>query len=93
MTTEARIKKDLRLYLTGIGAFWSNIQGGPGSKPGDPDMVVCYKGRYIGIEAKTKDGRQSEIQKVREKEIINAGGQYWVVRSVDDLKEKIEAMK
>ena len=56
-------------------------------------MVVCYKGRYIGIEAKTKDGRQSEIQKVREKEIINAGGQYWVVRSVDELKEKIEAMK
>lgn len=93
MTAEGRIKKELRQYLTDIGAFWSNVQGGPGSKPGDPDMVVCYKGIYIGIEAKTDVGKQSDIQRLREKEIHRAGGIYWVIRSVEELKEKIEAIE
>lgn len=93
MTSEGRIKADIRRYLTGVGAFWSNVQGGAGSKPGDPDMVVCYKGRYIGLEAKTEDGRQSPIQKVREAEIKSAGGVYAVVRSVSDVKEILEAVE
>lgn len=91
--TEGRIKQRLRIYLSSIGAFWSNVQGGRGSKPGDPDIVVCYKGRYIGIESKTPENRLSKIQKERRTEIINAGGQYWVIRSLDELKKKIEELK
>ena len=90
MTSEGRIKADIRRFLTESGAFWSNVQGGPGSKPGDPDIVVCYKGRYIGLEAKTDTGRQSPIQKVRESEIRDAGGIYAIVMSVDDVKEILE---
>ena len=90
MTSEGRIKADIRRFLTESGAFWSNVQGGPGSKPGDPDIVVCYKGRYIGLEAKTDTGRQSPIQKVREDEIRDAGGVYAIVRSVDDVREILE---
>lgn len=90
MITEARIKADIRRFLTESGAFWSNVQGGPGSKPGDPDIVACYKGRYIGLEAKTETGRQSDIQKVRESEIRDAGGVYAVVRSVDDVRKVLE---
>lgn len=86
-TPEGRLKGDIRRFLTDSGAFWSNVQGGPGSKPGDPDIVVCYKGLYIGLEAKSSDGRQSPIQKVREKEILASGGIYKIVRSVEDVKE------
>ena len=93
MTPEGRIKKELRRYLSDIGAFWSNVQGGPGSKPGDPDMVICYEGRYIGIEAKTRDGKQSEIQRLRQGEIQRAGGLYWVIRSLDELKERIKEIQ
>lgn len=92
-TPEGRLKTEIRRLLRESGAFWSNVQGGPGSKPGDPDIVVCYKGRYIGIEAKSEDGRQSEIQKTREQEIIDAGGIYRIVRKIDDVKKILEEIQ
>lgn len=92
-TEESRIKTEIRKYLNGIGAFWSNVQGGPGSKPGDPDIVVCYKGRYIGLEAKTLTGKQSPIQKIRMGEIRDAGGIYEIVRSVEDVKRVMEKIE
>lgn len=91
-TPEGKIKADIKAYLDDIGAFWSMIKGGAHSKPGDPDMVACYRGRYIGIEAKTPTGVQSEIQKLREKQITAAGGTYILARSVDDVIDTIEAL-
>lgn len=91
-TPEGRLKAEIRRLLTESGAFWSNVQGGPGSKPGDPDIIACYKGRYVGLEAKSKDGRQSPIQKVRESEIVNAGGIYRIIRTKEEVKEILEGI-
>ena len=82
---EAEFKKTLKHYLDMRGAFWSVIQGGAGSKQGDPDMVICYRGRYIAIEAKTPVGRLSGWQKTRKVEIEKAGGIYIVARTISDL--------
>lgn len=83
---ESRIKSEIRKYLESRGAFWTGIPEGSFGKPGDPDMVVCYKGRFIAMEGKTIAGRLRDIQKARMKQIENAGGIYAVVRSVDDAK-------
>ena len=93
MMPEAKLKTEIRRYLNGIGAFWSNVQGGPGSKPGDPDIVVCYKGRYIALEAKSPTGVQSPIQKVRMYEIRDSGGIYEIVRTLDDVKKIMETIE
>lgn len=90
MMPEAEIKKKIKDYLKEIGAFWSAIKGGAHSKPGDPDLVVCYKGKFIGIEAKTQTGVQSPMQKLREQQIKDAGGIYILARSVDDVKEGLK---
>lgn len=82
---ESQLKKTLKHILDMRGAFWSSVQGGAGSKPGDPDMVVCYRGIYVAIEAKTPTGRLSGWQKTRKAEIERAGGIYVVVRCVTDL--------
>lgn len=92
MTPEAQLKTEIRRYLESIGAFWSNVQGGPGSKPGDPDMIVCFKGRYVALEAKSPTGLLSPIQKARRNEIRDAGGIYEVVRTIDDVKKIMEAI-
>lgn len=92
-TPEGTLKRDIRRFLTESGAFWSNVQGGPGSKPGDPDIVVCFRGRYIGLEAKSHNGRQTPIQRTRENEIRNAGGIYAIVRTVDDVKVVLEGIE
>lgn len=68
------------------------MTGGAYSKPGDPDLVVCYRGLYIGIEAKTPDGVQSRIQKTRQAQIEEAGGVYLLARSVDDVRRFIESL-
>jgi len=56
-------------------------------RPGLPDIVCCHMGKIIGLEVKTKTGRQSQSQKKAEQEIKAAGGEYHVVRSVADVKE------
>jgi len=55
-------------------------------KPGTPDISVCFKSKYWGLEIKTKTGRQSSSQKKAEAEILAAGGQYLIIRSLDDIK-------
>ena len=55
-------------------------------KPGTPDISVCYKGMYFGLEIKNEKGRQSASQKKAEEEIVAAGGRYELVRSLDDIK-------
>lgn len=90
MTPESQIKKEIKKYLESIGAFWSAVTGGGYSKPGDPDLIACFHGRYIAIEAKTPTGVQSPIQKKRMAEIKEAGGVYILARSVEDVAEVIE---
>lgn len=90
MTEEGDLKSRIRSYLTSKGIYWANIQAGPGSKPGDPDIVMCLDGRFVGIEAKARKGVQSDIQKKRQREIEETKGRYYIVRSMDDIKRIIE---
>lgn len=69
------------------------VTGGPFSKPGDPDMVVCYRGVYLAIEAKTPTGRLREDQKIRQKEIEAAGGIYLVARYVEDVEDALRRIR
>lgn len=56
-------------------------------RPGTPDISVVWQGHFIGLEIKTDKGRQSEVQKIAEKEIINAGGHYYIIRRIEDVWE------
>lgn len=94
VTPEQKIKADLKRFIDGRGGYWAVIQGGPFSKPGDPDIVCFFPGdgRFIGIEAKTPTGVQSPIQKSRQAEIERKGGIYLLVRSLDDLKHQLREL-
>jgi len=54
-------------------------------KPGLPDIVCCIDGKFVGIEVKTKIGRQSKIQKIAQKQIENANGEYYLIRSIQEV--------
>lgn len=78
-----------KIYLFRSGAGQVQTQAGrffKTGKPGCPDISVCFCGRYYGIEIKTATGRQSALQKQAEADIIAAGGEYYIVRSLDDIK-------
>lgn len=57
------------------------------SKQGVPDIIVCYKGKWIGLELKGTKGVQSDYQKQAEAAIKLAGGEYYIIR---DLQEVID---
>lgn len=84
MTPEGKLKKDIKAALDQCGAFWSMIPGGAYAKIGDPDMIACYKGCYIAVEAKAGTV-QSDWQKLRQQQIEAANGIYLVAESVEDV--------
>lgn len=60
---------------------------------GSPDILACYRGRFLGIEVKAKDGKQREAQVNFQRALERAGGVYVVARSVDDALSAIEAIQ
>lgn len=59
---------------------------------GVPDITVCLKGgKFVGIEVKAPDKKNnvSQWQSTVKGDIERLGGQYWVVTSVDEVKELI----
>lgn len=51
---------------------------------GSPDIIVVEDGRYIGLEVKTPTGKQSKAQKEFQDALEAAGGDYYILRSLDD---------
>jgi hypothetical protein len=87
MDIETDITTKICRYLDSLaGCFYYKAHGGGFSKRGIPDIIVCYKGHYIGIESKTPKGVLSNTQRYIGTRISRAGGIYFVARCVDDVK-------
>lgn len=52
---------------------------------GSPDIVVIKDGRYIGIECKASNGKQSEHQFKFQQDLEDAGGLYILAHTLDDV--------
>lgn len=63
------------------------------TEKGLPDVLMIYKGRYIGIEIKAGKDKLSDDQKKRKFEIERAGGVYFECRSTDDFLMFFEGLK
>ena len=85
---ERDIVAAIKKYLTSLGSdvfFWKE-HGGPYGTSGIPDIICCYKGRFIGMECKLPGGRLTELQKRAISKINAAGGIARRVESVEDAK-------
>lgn len=90
MTPESEIKKKIKDYIESRGGFWTAVKGGAHSKTGDPDLIVCYKGRFVGVEVKTCTGKVSDWQMLRKGQIESAGGIFCIARCVEDVKGALD---
>lgn len=90
MTPESKIKKQIKEYIRKVGGYITPIPGGAYGDNGAPDLVACINGRFVAIEAKAGQGEQSPWQKLRQKQIENAGGVYIVAYGVEDVVDAIE---
>lgn len=72
---------NMGVYDAKLGKFRTS-----GTKKGIPDIIGIHKGRFISVEIKIGTDRQSDDQKLREQEIIKAGGLYYIAKDFDSFK-------
>ena len=85
MTPEAKIKAEISAYLKKIGAYeFRPVQRGLGKTT--VDHLACYKGRFVGIEAKVWPKMPTPRQARVLANIRDAGGWAIVAHSVLDVK-------
>jgi hypothetical protein len=85
---EGKLYRRIKAYLEGRGAFVVKIHGGDNvfQEAGLPDLFVCYKGYFIGLEVKTDVGKPSPRQLAVLRRIERAGGVGEVVTSVEQVE-------
>ena len=62
-------------------------------RAGLPDLFICYRGRFIGLEVKTPIGTINPLQRYTLDEIKRCGGVGEFVRSVDEVRNVLKEIK
>lgn len=99
-TPEGRVKKAIVAYLSFIpnceifpvstmgvyDAAQKRFRKSVG-RIGTPDLLLCYRGVFVGIEVKSKTGRLTDEQKEIGACIESAGGVWGVAKNMEDVRE------
>ena len=89
---EKLIELEIKDYLTKTGWFVFKIsQPSTHSRniKGLPDLFALKQGCWVLIEVKSPSGKQSPEQANLERVIVEHGGEYILVHSLDELIEKL----
>jgi len=87
MTPEGKVKKKVKKILDDLKAYhFSPMTAGYG-RSGVPDIIVCYKGKFIGIECKAGNNEPTLLQKHNMKLINDNQGLAFVINesNIDEL--------
>lgn len=93
-TPESRVKARVKRILDDYGVYhFSPATGGYG-RSGVPDIIGCYRGRFIAIECKAGDNEPTALQRRELMRIHEADGLAWVVNEnvVDEIGEWLEGL-
>jgi hypothetical protein len=101
---ESHIEETILQYLNYSGWLaWKNISSGNWDAkrkcyrkhkskfaiPGVSDIIAIKNGRVLFLEVKTKAGRLLDSQIIFKRILQEKGGEYFIVRSVEDTMEII----
>ena len=91
---EKDITNKILKHLKGLDkCYCFKEHGGSYGSTGIPDIICCYKGRFLAFEVKTQKGRTTALQEVNIRKINEADGIAVVVRSLDDVKNVMKEME
>lgn len=90
MSAEKKVENQIKRYLDSLGAYHVKIHGSAYMPAGTPDILACIDGTFVGIEVKKpKGGVVSALQKLKIKQIRNAGGVALVATSVEEVEREL----
>lgn len=84
--TETEILRSVRDVLRTCGWLVIRMQQSMGSYKGVADLYCIRDGRDVWLEIKKPKGTQSIYQVQFEIDIKAQGGEYYVIKSIDDLQ-------
>lgn len=91
---ESDIVKAILKYLKTVPkCFCWKEHGSMYGTAGIPDIICCYRGKFMAFEVKTEKGRTTALQDSVINKIQKCGGKAVVVRSVNEVKAVIETCK
>ena len=92
MTPEKKVKTKVVEILKSFGAYYFYASTGGYGASGVPDIICCYKGRFIGIECKAGKGKTTALQEKNIAQIIAQGGLAIVVNedNIEEVRTLIE---
>lgn len=80
---EQKIQSKILNTLKEKGAYTVKVMAA--NRNGVPDILACYKGRFVAIEVKDKYGRPTPLQVANIQQIRTAEGYAMVAWSVDEV--------
>lgn len=80
MGEEKKFENKLKAYLKSQGCWVLKTWGGGYQRSGLPDLLCCYKGKFIAIEVKSEIGKASELQKYEIEQIRKAEGFTFILK-------------
>ena len=83
--SENDVKRQVKDYLSIKRYYHFPILQGLGAKRGIPDIIAIKNNRVLFLECKRPGGKQSEYQKQFQADIEGHDGEYYTVKSLDDL--------
>ena len=86
--SERSIQSGIIKALRGRGGYVVNQTA---AEAGVPDLLVCYEGRFYGLEVKQPKRYPTPLQRHHLELIEQSGGISAVVRSVSDALEVLDA--
>ena len=95
MTPEGLVKNHIKKYLGALpNCYWFMPVGTGWGTGGIPDIIVCYKGLFIGLETKApgKEKNVTPLQRMQLDKINHAHGHGRVVSSVAEVRQLIAAI-
>jgi Holliday junction resolvase len=91
-TPEKKVKRKVMAQLKEMKAYTVTPMTGGFGNSGVPDVLCCYKGRFVGIECKANGGKPTALQVHNLNSIEITGGIALLINesNVDDLTDMIE---
>jgi|SRR5215471_220909 len=91
---EGKLVRDARRLIADRGGRAFKIQGGADSfqEIGIPDLLCCYKGRFVGAEAKMPGNKPTAKQAAILDEIVDSGGYGIVFTTVGEVSRLLSTI-
>lgn len=91
-TPEGKVKAAVRKVLDANNVYYFMPAANGFGRAGIPDIICCFKGRFIALEIKAGKGKTTALQD-REIAAINAHGGTAIVVNENNINDILEILK